>query len=293
MIKLLIRLTIGVVLLLLIAGVVGYLWLDTIAKTGIEKGGSYALGVPTRLDDVSLSPFSGKLRLEGLNVANPEGFSSPHAMHSGTFDLEIVPGSLLEDTIQVRKFELDGLDLHIERKGSGSNLSKIIENLERLQGEQKPDEPDKPDEGKKIKVDRLTIRNVVANFHLPVIKPLKVEVPTIEITDLTSDDADGIVMRELIAKILPAILVAVLEKGRGIVPDDFLHDINGQLSGLTALVGGNADAMVKNLQGRLGEALGGELGKRAGKTAEGAAKTVGGVLEGLLGGKKEPEKETP
>ncbi|HUU23207.1 MAG TPA: hypothetical protein VM389_11800, partial [Phycisphaerae bacterium] len=191
--KLLVRGIVVLLVLVIVLGIVGYILLDVIAKKGVEEGGTYALGVQTRLNSLSLSPFSGTLAMDGLNVANPAGYKSPHLMHSGTFDLEVVPSSILDDTIQVRKFELNGLSLNVEQKGLGkSNISEVLDNLKRLGGEEKPDEK-KPEEekGKKVKVDRIVIRNVSATFHLPAINPLSVKVPEIKLENITSDNAEG------------------------------------------------------------------------------------------------------
>ena len=62
----------GLVLLVLIAlGVVLWLTIDSIAKTGIERGGTYALGVPTTVDSVSLSLLGGEMRINGPRSPTP------------------------------------------------------------------------------------------------------------------------------------------------------------------------------------------------------------------------------
>ena len=293
--KLLFRLILFLILLVVVVGVVGYLWIDSIAKAGVEKGGTYALGVETRVESLSLSPFRGTMKMGGLNVANPQGFSSPHLMHSGTFDVEVEPGSLFDETIVVKKFELDGLDLHVEQKLPKSNVSVILDNLKRLGGESAEPKTEEPEEGKKVKVDRITIRNVAATFHLPTgpvkLGPLKVEVPVIEMTEVTSDNADGVVVSELVARIVPAVIAAVLEKGQGVVPPDVLNGLRGDLSSLTQALGGQTQKLVQNVQGEIQKVLGKGAGGILGDPNQAAGeigKKVGGALEGLLGGKKDP-----
>jgi hypothetical protein len=292
--KLLFRLIVVLIVLVVVVGVVGYLWIDSLAKAGVEKGGTYALGVETRVESLSLSPFRGTMKMGGLNVANPQGFTSPHLMHSGTFDVEIEPGSLFGETIVVKKFELDGLDLHVEQKLPKSNVSVILDNLKRLGGEGAEPKTDKPEEGKKVKVDRITIRNVAATFHLPTgpvkLGPLKVEVPVIEMTEVTSDNADGVVVSELVGRIVPAVIAAVLEKGQGVVPPDVLNGLRGDLSSLTQVLGGQTQKLVQDVQGELQKVLGKGAGGILGdpnQAAGGIGKKVGGALEGLLGGKKD------
>jgi hypothetical protein len=318
--KLIIRLVIGIVVLVIVGVILAWVFIDRIAKTAIEKGGSYALGVETTVRSVSVSPLSGRVGLEGLKVANPEGFSSPHLMESGTFELEARPGSLLSDTIEVRKFELDGLDVHLEQKAGGSNVTKVMENLEKLSGE--PDET-KEDEGggTKVKVDRLLIRNVVAHVHLPGLAggsldlpPIKV--PTIDLEGVTSDNADGLLLSELSGRIVTAVLAAIVKAGEGVIPTAFLNNLAGDVAAAGQALGSGAQALVEQVggkvhglveeAGRLGEDLRAAttraVGEGPGRLLEGAKKALGGagkattrrargLLEGILGGGNDDEEE--
>ena len=70
-----------ILLILLLAGIgllIGSVTLiDAFAKKGIEAGGTYCLGVPTTLDSANIGIVSGMFGLQGLTVANPEGYESP------------------------------------------------------------------------------------------------------------------------------------------------------------------------------------------------------------------------
>jgi hypothetical protein len=288
--KMLLKLVGVLVLLLIVVGIVGYIWIDSIAKAAIEKGGTYALGVETTVSDVSLSPVGGTMKIDGLAVANPEGFKDPHLMTSGRFDLAVVTGSLLKDTIQVSKFELDGLNLNIEQTLQKNNVSAILNSLKKFESAEKPKKKDEG-AGKKVKVDVITIRNVQASFRLPVGSPLTVKVPEIQLKDVTGDNAEGVVVGELIARVLPAVLAAVLEKSKGVVPDGLLNTLNGDLGGLAAAAGGQLQQLVGNARGDIRKAVGDAVGKAAGDATKNIGKTVGGALDGLLGGKKKPEKK--
>src|SRR5579862_9368817 len=54
---------------LLVLGVL--IFIDPLVKTGIEKGGSFALQVPVHVKDASIR-FSGHVTLTGFDVANPD-----------------------------------------------------------------------------------------------------------------------------------------------------------------------------------------------------------------------------
>jgi hypothetical protein len=278
--KLLVRLVLAVVVLVVVAGVVGYLWLDTIAKEAVQRGGTYAMGVDTTVDKVSLRPFAGQLQMQGLNVANPKGFNGAHLMQTGTFELELVPSSLMDKTIVLKKFELDGLDMYIDQQMPRSNISVIMDNLKKL-GDEKPKDQ-KPSEGKNYRVDLITIRNVVAHVKVLAGPELTIKIPEIQLKNVTGDNAAGVALPVLVARILPAILAAVLEQGKGVLPPDLAAALRGDVSALTAQLGGQAQQMVKGVQGEIGKTVGSVLGKDANQP-----KTPGGgLLDGILGGKK-------
>lgn len=254
--KLLIRLVLVLVLLAVIAGVIFVVMIDSIAKSGVEKGSAYALVVDTSVDEMDVGLLDGTVVMKGFRAGNPEGFDSPHLLKTGTFDLAVDTGSLFSDTIVVRRFRLDGLDVNIERKTLGSNIGKIVENLKRFQS----DRPAEASEGKKVKVDKVVISNVTATFHLLQDlrggEPIVVKVPTIELDDVSSDDPDGVVIGELISRLMPAILQAVLEQAEGKVPLPALGDLQGKVGSLAEMTGGVAERLTGSAATQAGDAAG-------------------------------------
>jgi len=224
------------VLILVLIGLVmgGALFIDLLAKTGVEQGATYALGVRTRADGVRLHLLDGRLTIDRLNMANPSGFDSPHLMQSGRFDLDVRLPSLFSETVVVDRFELDGLELNIEQKLLRNNVAEILTHLRSLRG---PDAKPRT-EGKKVKVDRIVIRNVVARFRLSGIdlftQPVMVKIPVMELTNVTSDDPGGVILHDLVARMFPAVLAAVLQQGEGTVPAGVLRSFGN----LSELLGG-------------------------------------------------------
>jgi hypothetical protein len=186
----------------------------------------------------------------------------------------------MDKTIVLKKFELDGLDMYIDQQMPRSNISVIMDNLKKL-GDEKPKDQ-KPSEGKNYRVDLITIRNVVAHVKVLAGPELTIKIPEIQLKNVTGDNAAGVALPVLVARILPAILAAVLEQGKGVLPPDLAAALRGDVSAVTAQLGGQAQQMVKGVQGEIGKTIGGVLGKDANQP-----KTPGGgLLDGILGGKK-------
>ena len=81
------------VVVVVVLVVVVFLWIDHLAKMGIEKGSTYALGVDTTVDSVDIGILAGRSELSGLTVSNPKGFQTSHFLSLGNGVLPRTPSS--------------------------------------------------------------------------------------------------------------------------------------------------------------------------------------------------------
>ena len=277
-----IRIVLGLLVVLVVIVVVALGMIDSLAKRGVESGATYALGVETTVDDLDLSLMGGSLRMDGLTVSNPEGYQTPHMMKSGRFNLAVRIGSVFGETVELPHFELDGLDINIEQKLMANNISEILENLNRFESQ----EPAEKKPGKRVKIDRVLIKDVVANVQMAGAGEagrLSVKVPTIELENVSSDNADGILISELTARLVMAVLAAVVEQGGDIIPADTLKAISGGVSGLATAIGGNAANLARQATDSAAEAIkeqAGKLTEEAEKAGETLKKGLGDLLKG-------------
>jgi len=109
-----------------------YLSINHIAKTGIERVGPLLTGGEVKVRSVLLSPITGKGRLRGLEVGNPPGFKTDAAFRARTIRVEVDLSSLLTDTWVVRRVVVEAPEVTYEGSLKGSNISKILENVERF-----------------------------------------------------------------------------------------------------------------------------------------------------------------
>ena len=52
--------------------------IDAIARAAIERGSTYALGVPTTLGSANIGFLSGEFTMKDLDVANPDEFDGEY-----------------------------------------------------------------------------------------------------------------------------------------------------------------------------------------------------------------------
>lgn len=286
--KKLVKLVAAVLLLLLVAVVGIFVYIDSIAKAAIERGATYALGVETTLGSADVGVLSGEFAMRGLEVDNPDGFDSDHFLRIERGDVEVNLASLWQDTVELPLLALRGVDMKLERTPAGANYQVILDNLKRFESNQSKD-PAPTDESERTFVVReVLISDVNVEVDLlPIGGQLnRVEVAIDEIR-LTNLGSEGVSMSQLTDVIIQAILAAVVQNATDL-PTDLINDLGGGLAGLTGLGDLGLDATFKvgdevtALRDALGEVAGEDVGKEIGKALEG--------LGGLLGGGRKKKK---
>lgn len=296
--KLIIKLGVVVILLIVVVAVAGVLFINSIARKGIESGSTYALGVPTSLGSANVGLTSGEFSLAGLKVDNPQGdFTTPDFLTLGKGKVAVSLGSLRGDTVEVPTFTLSDITLNLERKGDKSNYKVILDNLKRFEsGESKPAEPSSQP-SKKFVIRELLIENVKVHVDLLGVagKVSQVDVPIdkIELKDVGSG-GKSVGVSDLAGVILKTIITVALQKGIDL-PGDIAGELTNSLSGLqdlgdqgiTVLLG---DGGVVQTMGKTAEELGkaaGDVGKQAGE----GVKKLGEGIGNILGGDKKKDNK--
>ncbi|MCE9592395.1 MAG: AsmA family protein [Planctomycetes bacterium] len=286
-------LRIAVVLLLILVVVIGVVifMLDGIAKSRIESATTTMLGVKTTVGSLNIKLISAQGRIGNLNIANPDGYKADHFMTLKKGELGVSLSSLLGDTVEVPKIELDGIDVMLEKQGGKANYEAILANMKK--GETQPDPADPQKTGKKFMVREIVIRNLMVHVDMmPLVGNVtKLDVPIEEIhmTNVGSDSDNGVQMKELSGTIVKAVFTAIAAKGGGILPAELTTDLLGGLSHLKGVgdIGvkftGEATKQLTNITGALGKGVGDVVGKDAGKALEG--------LGGIFNKKKTDEKK--
>lgn len=279
--KLLITIPLIIVILLIVAVVLIGLYADSAVKMGIEKGGSAALPVGVKVGDVDLSILRGRLALHELKVENPEGYKHEHLLELKDGSVDVSLGSLLGDTVKIKHIKLDGTVLVLEQKDLlNNNVKDIIKALPKE--EEAETEPAGP--GKKLHIDELVISNTTVKVKLlPLpgkVDTIPLPLSTITMKDLGSDN--NLNTAKLVRTILTALFKGIAEKGKGVLPDDLMNGITGELGVLMGkgqeILKEGAEAGKKLLEGAVGD----ESKKLLDNLGD-----AGKGLKGLLPGKKE------
>jgi hypothetical protein len=228
----------ALVVLVVVAGVVALLALDSIVKAGTEKGGSYALKVPVKLDSAHISLLGGTANLKGFSVDNPAGYDQKSkALRFGEIFASVEPGSVTKDTIVIREVTIRGPEVYIEGNfKDGSNIQKLLKNLDETIGAGGPSAK-KEGPGKKLRIGRILIEDAKVSLGATFLggQAGSVTLPKIEIKDIGSGPDGSATPAEVAKKVLGAILTEAA-KATGQV-GDAMRQLGDQAGGALKGVG--------------------------------------------------------
>jgi len=281
-----------VIVVAVFAGVLFYV--DNIAKKAVEYGGSQALGVPTTLQGIHISLLGGEASLNGLQVANPPGFSGDKFLSLGSGEVAVSLSSLAGETIRIPKIRLADINVTLEQDGKKNNVQPLMQKARgSASGGSSAQQAaaSSGEQGKKFIVDRFSIENVSVAANLSALgegAKVNLVLPRIELKNLGAAKG-GMSLEEMIQKVVQVILDAVANSSADLSPM-LANLLKGELKGLDTVRGevvGKASAEVEKAAAKVQ----GELEKvklpagASDKVQQESDKLLQGV-KGLFGDKK-------
>lgn len=154
--------------LLLVLLAAGGWWLhgnlDAIIERAIQHYGSEMTQARVKVGAVQLRSVDGIGIVRGVEVGNPAGFRSPHALKVGVIEVAVDVRTLADPVVVVKRIVIEAPDLIYEQGDSGSNFDAIQRNIARSlpTGGAAPKAGDAPP--RKLIVDELVIRHARARL---------------------------------------------------------------------------------------------------------------------------------
>lgn len=245
--------------ILLVAGlVVLFLSINSVVKKGFNTAAPLLTKVDTRLGSVNLSPLSGSGTLSELFVGNPAGFKTDFAIRVGSLKLAVQPKSLFSDTIVIDELTILGPEITLEGTLNGSNLGKILANLEAAAGGSGKSSPAAPSASGEKKLVIRDVRIEGGKIHLSLTglagNALPVVLPPVHLQNLGTPER-GLTAAQLGESLMKSLVAEVTKVAASAIPN-----------------------LSKGIQ---------DIGKNAGEAGKSAAEKASQGLKGLLnkGGK--------
>jgi hypothetical protein len=263
----------------------GALLADSYIRRSLESGMSYWLKVPATLESARLRVLRGSLELRGLTIANPGGFATGRALHVGEIHVEVRPSTLRDDVVEVPEIVIRSPEITVEGSLGGSNLARLVKNLDATLAERQRAGMEPPPGGKReprYRVARIRITDARLNVSATFLGGREASVTTahIELTDLPSE----LTLGEVIQRSLGAVI-----RENAARPGKLGELMAGIIAGTgLRLVAGVGDVLTGGARtvGQIGQGV----AKGVGDTAEGVGKGVGQAVGGVAKGTGEAVK---
>ncbi len=305
-------LILGVLVLLVVLAIVGLVafglsQFDTLAKRLVEDGGTYATGVETTVSGVDVGLQAGTLSMDGLKIANPDGYDSAHFLAMGSAFTSVDYATVSAPAIRVPEVTLTGIDVILDKTGGKANYQVILDNLKRFESGEKTEPKPESTKGQKITIDHLKIEDIsVSLVGVPGISQIagdvNVKVPLVELEGIGGEEGMG--FGELTSLIVKTVLSAAVEAGGGIIPGDILGELSGGLGQLTSIsgmgvnvlgdmggkIGGVGKGVMEGAQKQVDDAVG-QTQEKVGEAVDDAANQAKEKLGGLFGGGDDDEDD--
>ncbi|MCL1920607.1 MAG: AsmA family protein [Kiritimatiellaeota bacterium] len=176
------------VVVLLVAGLI--VFINPIVKNTVNVGGPLMLGVPVKIETVSISPIRGKFELKKFSVGNPENYATDKALFAvDSIHVDMDMKSLFGNVLHIRKIQIDAPQISYEVKGGKSNFDVLMENLGENE-KKKKDKKEKDAAEKKVIIDEFQLNGARVSLTHPIWtvgKTLPLPIPSITRRDIGKD----------------------------------------------------------------------------------------------------------
>ena len=149
----------GLLLFVIVALLTLPLWINPVGTSLANALVPSYTGTAFNLERLNLNPYTGKLLVSGVKLANPEGYAEKDAFSLGLLTVDVDVSSLLSKEIHVRDITISSPYASYVFDAAGSNnFDRIIASVKKKLGpkEKKEKEPSET----KVVIDKVTIKNV-------------------------------------------------------------------------------------------------------------------------------------
>ncbi len=164
--------------------------INWIVKSAIEHYGSAAAKTSVRVSSVSIRLTEGSGTVEGLTVANPRGFSSPHVLSLGSISVRIEPRTVTSGVVVIDEVRITAprvvYEMNDARVSNVDVLKKNIESQGSSAPKRSPGAGKAADREKRLRIKKLTIEAARVDVRVAGLaeKPQSLTLKKIEIMDI-------------------------------------------------------------------------------------------------------------
>ena len=269
---------IGVLAFIAVIAVVAVLTisnLDSLVKKAIETAGTHVTQTDVSVSDVKIGLTEGSGAINGLTVANPEGFSNGKAFSLGGISVKIDPKTVTKDPIVISEVIVHAPKVLYEINASGkSNLEALKANIQQSvpQGDKTTEKQESTSQSPNIMIKKLVIESGQADVKLGALmdKEMTAKMPRIQMENIGEKEG-GANPAEIGQKVLDTMMTRLA----GVISNLGIEQmVNAELKKKLGNVGGQVGEKLEDFTKGMKDTAGGTLGEQADKAKD----TLKGIL---------------
>lgn len=210
-VKIILGLVLVLVLIVAIAMFVVLQNLDSVVKTAVETVGPQVTLTDVGLKEANIELKEGRAELNGLYIANPQGFSPANIFQMDSVVIDIDPASLRDDVYVINEIRVDGAQLLAEQKGlKDTNIQALMDNLKKSSSgaESGPEAEAESESDVRLMVEKLAFVNGNVDLKTEQLGDYQMQLPTINVANI-GDKQTGLTPEELATALLQPVLEQV------------------------------------------------------------------------------------
>jgi len=243
------------------------LWISPVSTGVANSVVPKITGTKFHIERFYVNPWTGAVRIKGVNLSNPDGYGESPAFSLASLSLDLALTELFSNKLHIKELLIEDTFASYYSHDGTNNIEAILANVEAALGgqeEEKEEEPETEEKSQmKVIIDHIRISGTkIKLMENDMIPPMPIM--TIDLTDI-GKESDGASFDEVWATLSDSFM-----KGMGNVGDG--------LGALGGLIGDGA----KNLGGALGEGtknVTSALGGAASAAGDGASAAAGATVD--------------
>lgn len=227
----------GVVVIVVIVAVAFFTLsnLGPIVKKAVNTVGPQITKTDVKVDDVSLSIFSGEAKIKDFLLGNPKGFSSLQAMKVGSVYVDIDEKSITGNPIVINKIEIVAPQITYEKAKGTDNFQALLKNVQgSAKAEKKTTAKETKESGpaKKIVINDVIVKDGKVTLTMAALggKEISAPLPDIHLKDI-GKESQGATPAEAFEKIFESLYSSISADSVTAIFNDGLKEL-GALKGL-------------------------------------------------------------
>lgn len=205
----------GAVVIVVVAGfiVLTLSNLGPIVKKAVNTVGPQITKTDVKVNDVSLSIFSGEAKIKDFLLGNPKGFSSAQAMSVGSVYVDIDEKSITGNPIIINKIEIVAPQITYEKIKGTDNFQSLLKNVKgSAKAEKKNAAKSTKEEGaaKKIIINDVIVKDGSVTLTMAALggKEISAPLPDIHLKDI-GKEKQGATPAEAFEKIFESLYSSI------------------------------------------------------------------------------------